>query len=97
MSAVLEKAGRPIANAVRGRAADPLAGLQRRLVLLDADTKLSAAEREQLRHAGRALRLAADRLEEALDANRAAQALEALQLAQDAGQVCAGLSARIGR
>lgn len=58
---------------------------------------LSLADREKLRHALRSLRLAADRIEEALDANRAGHALEALATADAAGQVCAGIAAGLGR
>ena len=58
---------------------------------------LSLQQREQLRHAQRVLQLAADQIEEALDANRAGHALEALATADAAGQVCAGIAAGLGR
>jgi hypothetical protein len=72
-------------------------GVRTLIRLLRHDQPLTAGQREQLRHTMRGLRLAADRVEEALDGNSAVQSLQALQLAADAGQVAAGLAAAIAR
>ena len=64
---------------------------------VDYGQTLTAADRERARHAMRALRLAADRIEEALDSNRAADLLEATEIGADAGQVSVQVAALLGR
>lgn len=87
------------ANAVRTTTIPPAAPA--RLLFpstqVDYGQALTAADRERARHAMRALRLAADRIEEALDSNRAAELLEASALGSDAGQVSVAAAALLGR
>jgi hypothetical protein len=87
------RADGPPANAVR----TPPARLLFPSTQVDQGQTLTLADRERCRHAMRALRLAADRLEEALDGNRAAEALEASALGADAGLVAASVAALLGR
>ncbi len=65
-------------------------------VVVSERQPLHAADRERMRHAIRALRLAADRMEEALDSNRAVEALEAATLGSDAGQVAVTVATLLG-
>ena len=81
------------ANAVR----TPPARLLFPSTQVDQGQHLTLADRERCRHAMRALRLAADRIEDALDSNRAAEALEASGLGADAGQVAVQIAALLGR
>lgn len=57
---------------------------------------LTAAEREALREAARIIRLIAQALDEALEANRVDRALWAVTHGADAGQVLVDLAARFG-
>lgn len=57
---------------------------------------LTAAERESLHQLGRALRLAADRVDEAVATNRVAHGLEACALAGDAGLTARRVGVTLG-
>lgn len=57
---------------------------------------LTAAERDALRRAARVVRLIADRLDEAVEANRVAHALWAVTSGAEDGQVLVNLAARLG-
>jgi len=87
----------PGANGVRADHTLPAARLLFPSTAVDQNQSLTLADGERIRHAMRALRLAADRLEEALDGNRAAEALEASGLGADAGLVATQVAALLGR
>lgn len=85
------------ANAVRTDRTSGQTNRWLRQLIVAPAAPLTTADRERVHHALRGLRLAADRLEEALDTNRQADALHAATLGTDAGQVCGAVAAQLGR